>query len=105
MSDHLPLCVHIDLPVNCLQFIEVKHILPKPKWYCADSDTMQRYRKRLDMYLNHITIPDHFEPKHGVDEGHFKTWRDYTSTQHLRHCCVSICTNITRLLSSYLFLY
>ena len=59
MSDHLPLCMYIDLPVNCLQFTETKHFFPKPKWYCADSDIIQRYRKRLDMYLNQIIIPGH----------------------------------------------
>ena len=59
MSDHLPLCMYIDLPVNCLQFTETKHFLPKPKWYSADSDMIQRYRKRLDMYLNQIIISDH----------------------------------------------
>ena len=26
MSDHLPLCMYIDLPVNCLQFTETKPI-------------------------------------------------------------------------------
>ena len=28
MSDHLPLCMYIDLPVNCLQFTETKHFFP-----------------------------------------------------------------------------
>ena len=63
MSDHLPLHVHVcmynDLPVNYLQFTETKYFLPKPKWYSADADIIQRYRKKLDMYLNQIIIPDH----------------------------------------------
>ena len=59
MSDHLPLCMYIDLSINCLQFTETKHFFPKPKWYCADSDIIQRYRKRLDMYLYQIIILDH----------------------------------------------
>ena len=59
MYDYLPFCMYINLPVGCLQFTKTKHFFPKPKWYCAGLDTIQRYQKRLDMYLNQIIIPYH----------------------------------------------
>ena len=44
MSDHLPLCMDIHLPVNIMHFNDSQYFVPKPKWSSANELMLSEYR-------------------------------------------------------------
>ena len=49
MSDHLPLCMDIHLPVNIMYFTDSQYFVPKPKWSSANELMLSEYRHILDL--------------------------------------------------------
>ena len=57
MSDHLPLCLSIDLPVCDIHFNDTRHFQSKPKWNSASSNMLLDYKAQLDILLNKAANP------------------------------------------------
>ena len=43
MSDHLPLCMYINIPVNIIYFNHSRYCMPKPKWSYANDLILSEY--------------------------------------------------------------
>ena len=40
MSDHLPIVMHMSLPVNSTFYSDVRQFIPKPKWSALTEDAL-----------------------------------------------------------------
>ena len=58
MSDHLPVCIHVNLPVNNMYFSDTRQFIPKPKWYSINDELLHKYKSNLDVLLESINVPD-----------------------------------------------
>ena len=58
-SDHLPISLSINLPIEKVQIINERNFISKPKWFVADFAMLQCYKNELDKALKQIILPLH----------------------------------------------
>ena len=58
-SDHLPVLIGVNLPINEVSCETTSRFIPTPQWFKATQEQLNHYRELLDSYLKSIIIPYH----------------------------------------------
>ena len=58
MSDHVPLCIELRLPIDINLLAESRQFEPKPKWHATTPTMISNYNHKLDELLSTITVSD-----------------------------------------------
>ena len=58
MSNHVPLCIELRLPVDTNLLAESRQFEPKPKWHATTPTMINNYNHKLDELLSTITVPE-----------------------------------------------
>ena len=56
MSDHLPIVMHMSLPVNSTFYSDVRQFIPKPKWSALTEDALKSDHDAINQSLNDVDI-------------------------------------------------
>ena len=57
MSDHIPLCLQLSLPITIRHIEDTRQFEPKPKWHVVSPTMLETYKHRLNELLLLIDIP------------------------------------------------
>ena len=49
-SDHLPVSIGVNLPINEVSCKTTSRFIPTPQWFIATQEQLNHYRKLLDAY-------------------------------------------------------
>ena len=56
MSDHLPIVMHMSLPMNSTFYSDVQQFISKPKWSALTEDALKSYHDARNQSLNDVDI-------------------------------------------------
>ena len=55
-SDYLPMLLGVNIPIHEVGFNTASHLIPKPQWFKATHEQLNRFYALFEAYLKSISI-------------------------------------------------